>query len=227
LVPSYVPAASYVPPTKKDLDLLFQPLFNEYFEPPSVDKPVQPALAVPALVSPVVLVVFVPVHSASIPSSTIVEQDAPSTSNSPSTSKIQAPVVQQGEISTTELTLNPQPHTHLSRWGKDHPLDNVIGNPSQPVSTRKQLAINALWCFYNSVLAKVEPKNFNSAVAEDCWFEAMQEEIHEFDRLDVWELVPPPDSTMIIALKWIYKVKLDEYGDVLKNKVRLVAKGYR
>nr|GEU93917.1 hypothetical protein [Tanacetum cinerariifolium] len=52
-------------------------------------------------------------------------------------------------------------------------------------------------------------------------------EIHEFNRLQVWELVPLPDCVMIIALKWIYKVKLDEYGDVLKNKVRLVAKGYR
>ncbi|GKA36452.1 retrovirus-related pol polyprotein from transposon TNT 1-94 [Tanacetum coccineum] len=55
----------------------------------------------------------------------------------------------------------------------------------------------------------------------------MQDEIYEFDLLDVWELVPPPDYAMIIALKWIYKVKLDEYGDVLKNKARLVAKGYR
>ncbi|GKE46488.1 retrovirus-related pol polyprotein from transposon TNT 1-94 [Tanacetum coccineum] len=55
----------------------------------------------------------------------------------------------------------------------------------------------------------------------------MQEEIHDVDRLDVWELVPPPDCAMIIALKWIYKVKLDEYGEVLKNKARLVAKGYR
>ncbi|GKE52705.1 retrovirus-related pol polyprotein from transposon TNT 1-94 [Tanacetum coccineum] len=55
----------------------------------------------------------------------------------------------------------------------------------------------------------------------------MQDEIHEFDRLQVWELVPQPDCVMIIALKWIYKVKLDEYGDVLKNNARLVAKGYR
>nr|GEX74189.1 retrovirus-related Pol polyprotein from transposon TNT 1-94 [Tanacetum cinerariifolium] len=55
----------------------------------------------------------------------------------------------------------------------------------------------------------------------------MQDEIHKFDRLQVWELVPQPDCVMIIALKWIYKVKLDEYGDVLKNKARLVAKGYR
>nr|GEZ19044.1 retrovirus-related Pol polyprotein from transposon TNT 1-94 [Tanacetum cinerariifolium] len=55
----------------------------------------------------------------------------------------------------------------------------------------------------------------------------MKDEIHEFDRLQVWELVPQPDCVMIIALKWIYKVKLDEYGDVLKNKTQLVAKGYR
>nr|GEW21345.1 retrovirus-related Pol polyprotein from transposon TNT 1-94 [Tanacetum cinerariifolium] len=55
----------------------------------------------------------------------------------------------------------------------------------------------------------------------------MQDEIHEFDRLQVWELVPRLDCVMIIALKWIYKIKLDEYDDVLKNKARLVAKGYR
>ncbi|GJT78770.1 retrovirus-related pol polyprotein from transposon TNT 1-94 [Tanacetum coccineum] len=55
----------------------------------------------------------------------------------------------------------------------------------------------------------------------------MQDEIHEFNQLQVWELVPQPDCVMIISLKWIYKVKLDEYGDVLKNKDRLVAKGYR
>ncbi|GJZ26870.1 retrovirus-related pol polyprotein from transposon TNT 1-94, partial [Tanacetum coccineum] len=51
--------------------------------------------------------------------------------------------------------------------------------------------------------------------------------IHKFDQLQVWELIPQPNYVMIIALKWIYKVKLDEYGDVLKNKARLVAKGYR
>ncbi|GKD75867.1 retrovirus-related pol polyprotein from transposon TNT 1-94, partial [Tanacetum coccineum] len=55
----------------------------------------------------------------------------------------------------------------------------------------------------------VEPKNFKTAMDEACWFEAMQEEIQEFDQLQ------------------IYKVRLDEYGDVLKNKARLVAKGYR
>ncbi|GJV42914.1 retrovirus-related pol polyprotein from transposon TNT 1-94 [Tanacetum coccineum] len=62
---------------------------------------------------------------------------------------------------------------------------------------------------------------------ESSWIDAMQEEIHEFKRLDVWELVPSPDLAMIIKLKWIFKVKKDEFGGVLKNKARLVAKGYR
>nr|GEY32670.1 hypothetical protein [Tanacetum cinerariifolium] len=71
------------------------------------------------------------------------------------------------------------------------------------------------------------PYNFKSAIIKDCWFQTMQDEIYEFDRLQVWELEPQLDCVMIIALKWIYKVKLNEYGDVSKNKARLVAKGYR
>ncbi|GKC42898.1 retrovirus-related pol polyprotein from transposon TNT 1-94 [Tanacetum coccineum] len=55
----------------------------------------------------------------------------------------------------------------------------------------------------------------------------MQEELNEFERLEVWELVPRPDHVIIITLKWIFKVKLDELGSVLKNKARLVARGYR
>ncbi|GJT05176.1 retrovirus-related pol polyprotein from transposon TNT 1-94 [Tanacetum coccineum] len=56
--------------------------------------------------------------------------------------------------------------------------------------------------------------------------EAMQEELNEFECLKVWELVPRLDHVMIITLKWIYKVKLDELGGVLKNKAHLVARGY-
>ncbi|GJR67253.1 retrovirus-related pol polyprotein from transposon TNT 1-94 [Tanacetum coccineum] len=132
-----------------------------------------------------------------------------------------------GDVSLAEPNQVTQPPDHLRRWTKDHPLDNIVGNPSRPVSTRKQLASDALWCCFHTELSKVEPKNFKMAVIEDCWFQAMQDEIHEFDRLEVWELVPRPIYVMVIALKWIYKVKLDEYGDVLKNKARLVAKGYR
>ncbi|GKE17522.1 retrovirus-related pol polyprotein from transposon TNT 1-94 [Tanacetum coccineum] len=55
----------------------------------------------------------------------------------------------------------------------------------------------------------------------------MQEELNEFERLEVWEIVPRPDKVVVITLKWIYKVKLDELGGILKNKARLVALGYR
>ncbi|GJR82839.1 retrovirus-related pol polyprotein from transposon TNT 1-94 [Tanacetum coccineum] len=90
-----------------------------------------------------------------------------------------------GVISIAEPNHSTQPHEHLQKWTDSHPIDNIIGNPSRPVSTRKQLAIDALWCFYNSVMSKVKPKNFQLAV------------------------------------------KLDEYGDVLKNKARVVVKGFR
>nr|GEZ30603.1 retrovirus-related Pol polyprotein from transposon TNT 1-94 [Tanacetum cinerariifolium] len=50
--------------------------------------------------------------------------------------------------------------------------------------------------------------------------------VNEFERLEVWELVPRPDKVVVITLKWIYKVKLDELGGILKNKARLVARGY-
>ncbi|GJV22409.1 retrovirus-related pol polyprotein from transposon TNT 1-94 [Tanacetum coccineum] len=132
-----------------------------------------------------------------------------------------------GNVNAAEPNQVNYPPDHIRRWTKDHPLDNIVGNPYRPVSTRKQLASDALWCCFHTELSRVEPKNFKMAVIEDCWFQAMQDEIHEFDRLEVWELVPRPVYVMVIALKWIYKVKLDEYGDVLKNKARLVAKGYR
>ncbi|GKA22888.1 retrovirus-related pol polyprotein from transposon TNT 1-94 [Tanacetum coccineum] len=127
LVPNSISSTPYVPPYKKDRDILFQPMFDEYFNPPT------------SLVSPQPLAtVSIPYDTTNIPSSTIIDQDAPFASTSPTVEETQAPVIQQ-----------------------------------------------------------------------------------------VWELVPRPDHTMLINLKWIYKVKLDEVGGVLKNKARLVAKGYR
>ncbi|GJQ93078.1 retrovirus-related pol polyprotein from transposon TNT 1-94 [Tanacetum coccineum] len=115
----------------------------------------------------------------------------------------------------------------LGKWTKTHSLANVIGNPSLPVSTRKQLQTDALWCYFDAFLTFVKLKNFKEAMLESSWIEAMQEEIHEFERLEVWELVPCLDLVMLIKLKWIFKVKKDEFGGVLKNKARLVAKGYQ
>ncbi|GKB52861.1 retrovirus-related pol polyprotein from transposon TNT 1-94 [Tanacetum coccineum] len=116
---------------------------------------------------------------------------------------------------------------HVTKWTKDHPLDNIIGELKRPVSTRLQLHEQALFCYYDAFLISVEPKNYKDALTQACWIEAMQEELHKFDRLEVWELVPRLDKVMIIILKWIYKVKLDEMRGIVKNKARLVARGYR
>nr|GEV64699.1 hypothetical protein [Tanacetum cinerariifolium] len=153
IVPNLVPAAPYVPPTNKDLEILFQPMFDEYLEPPRAERPVSPALAVQALV-----------NLAGTPSSTTIDQDVPSLSISPSSSALQSHSLHQGVAAE-------------STFMKDNPVDN---NP------------------FINVFAP-EPSS---------------------DALSSGDL----SST---ELTYIYKVKLDEYGDVLINKARLVAKGYR
>nr|GEY41933.1 copia protein [Tanacetum cinerariifolium] len=228
LIPNLIPAAPYVPPTNNDLDILFQPMFDEYLEPPRVKTLVPPAS-----------VVLIPVNSAGTRLSTTIDQDAPSPSYSLSSLALQSLSFQQGIVAeSTIMEDNPlapvdndpfvnvftlKPSSEASSSGDVSSAESTYVT----LSTRKQLATDALWCLYNSILLKFKPKNFKSAITEYCWFQAMQDEIYKFDRLQVWELVPQLDCVMIIALKWIYKVKLDEYGDVLKNRARLLDKGYR
>nr|GFA20643.1 putative ribonuclease H-like domain-containing protein [Tanacetum cinerariifolium] len=139
-------------------------------------------------------------------------------------------VTSKQSSSTTSLQSNVQPNHpmthHNSKWTKDHPLNNIIGPLSRLVSTRLQLHEQAFFCYYDAFLTSVEPKTYKEALTQACWIEAMQEEHNEFERLEVWELVPRPDKVMVITLKCIYKVKLDELGGILKNKARLVAHGY-
>nr|GFC71091.1 retrovirus-related Pol polyprotein from transposon TNT 1-94 [Tanacetum cinerariifolium] len=169
------------------------------------------------------------------PSSTIVDQDAPSPSKSQTTPKTQPPVIphdveednhdikvvhmgndpffgmpipkvasdQSSSIDSTHGIVHPhhQISQHNRKWSKDHPLEKIIGQLARPVSTRLQLHEQALF--------------------------SIQEELNEFERHEVWELVSRPDKVMDITLKWIYKVKLDELGGIVKNKARLVARGYR
>nr|GFC90721.1 retrovirus-related Pol polyprotein from transposon TNT 1-94 [Tanacetum cinerariifolium] len=101
-----------------------------------------------------------------------------------------------------------------------------MGNDPLLVSTRLQLHEQALFCYYDAFLTSVEPKTYKEALTQACWIEAMQEDLNEFERLEVWELVPRPDKVMVITLKWIYKVKLDELGGILKNMACLVARAY-
>ncbi|GJT35642.1 retrovirus-related pol polyprotein from transposon TNT 1-94 [Tanacetum coccineum] len=81
-------------------------------------------------------------------------------------------------------------------------------------------------CMFALTVSIVEPKNIKEAMADSAWIEAMQDELHQFDRLKVWELVDKPFGKMIIKLKWLWKNKKDEDQTVIRNKARLVAKGY-
>nr|GFD48112.1 Gag-Pol polyprotein [Tanacetum cinerariifolium] len=96
--------------------------------------------------------------------------------------------------STASPQTNVQPNNPMtypnSKWTKDHPLNHIIGPLSRPVSTRLQLQEQALFCYYDAFLTSVEPKTHKEALTQAYWIEAMQEEIHEFERLEVWELVP-------------------------------------
>ncbi|GJY05346.1 hypothetical protein Tco_0371286 [Tanacetum coccineum] len=205
LVPNPAPVLPYVPPTNKELEMLFQPMFDEYFNPPGNRQDPLPSVAQDPVIPTgpsVSISIDLEETNRKLITNPFVNMFASDPTSEASSS---------GEIMMPELNQSTQPHEHIWKWTDSHPLDNIIGNPSRPVSTRKQLATDALWCFYNSVLSKVEPKNFQSAVIEDCWFQAMQDEIHKFDRLDVWELVPPPDSAFDpVDTPMVERIKLDE-----------------
>nr|GEX09078.1 retrovirus-related Pol polyprotein from transposon TNT 1-94 [Tanacetum cinerariifolium] len=73
----------------------------------------------------------------------------------------------------------------------------------------------------------MEPKNVKKAMTDSAWIESMQEELLQFKRMDVWVLVPAPDNISPLTLKWIFKNKNDEENTVIRNKSRLVVRGYR
>nr|GEU69370.1 hypothetical protein [Tanacetum cinerariifolium] len=143
-------------------DMLFQPLFDELLTPPpNVDHP---SLEVIALIAEVVAPE--PAESTGSPSSTTVDQDAPSpkvsSDQSSSTDSIHTIVHPDHQISEQN-----------SKWTKDHPLENIIGKLARPVSTRLQLHEQALFCCYDAFLTSVEPKTYKDALSQSCWIEAI------------------------------------------------------
>ncbi|GKF30936.1 retrovirus-related pol polyprotein from transposon TNT 1-94 [Tanacetum coccineum] len=82
-------------------------------------------------------------------------------------------------------------------------------------------------CMYALTVSTIEPKNIKEAMADHSWIESIQDELNQFERLQVWELVPQPEGNNIIAFKWLWKNKCDAKNIVVRNKTRLVEKGYR
>ncbi|GJT07684.1 integrase, catalytic region, zinc finger, CCHC-type containing protein [Tanacetum coccineum] len=203
LMPNPPPSRPFVPTSRTDWDILFQPLFDELLNPSSsVDRPA------PEVIAPIAEVVAPePATSTGSPSSITVEQDAPSHSNSQTTPETQSPVIpndvkkddhdldvahmnndpffgilipeNDSEVSFSSDVIPTVVHTatpnseHFTKWTKDHPLENIIGEIERPVSTRFQLYEQALFCYYDAFLTLVEPKNYKDALTLACWIEAM------------------------------------------------------
>ena len=105
---------------------------------------------------------------------------------------------------------------------RDHPADNILGSLRKGVLTRSHLAS---FCQHFSFVSSIEPDKVEKALADEDWVLAMQEELNNFERNQVWTLVERP-NTNVIGTKWVFRNKQDENGVVTRNKARLVAQGY-
>ncbi|KAD7477744.1 hypothetical protein E3N88_00880 [Mikania micrantha] len=106
---------------------------------------------------------------------------------------------------------------------KDHPLSQVLGDISAGVSTRSQLSN---FCLHALFVSQQEPKNYHTTLKDNGWVEAMQLELLQFKKQQVWELVPLPQGKCAIGTKWVFRNKTDENGQIIKNKARLVVQGF-
>nr|GEU90577.1 copia-type Pol polyprotein [Tanacetum cinerariifolium] len=182
-------------------------MFDEYFNPPRiVVSLVQEAAALRVEVL------------ADSPVSTSIDQDAPSTSIPSSQEQEHSLIISQGFKGSPKIPnfyddpLNESPHEDSTSQGSSSNV-RQIHTPFEHLGR---------WTKDHPI-----ENNFKQAITEPSWIDAMEEEIHEFKRLEVWKLVPCLDKVFLIKLKLIYKVKTDEFGGVLKNKARLVAQGFR
>ncbi|KAD0942788.1 hypothetical protein E3N88_43529 [Mikania micrantha] len=106
---------------------------------------------------------------------------------------------------------------------KDHPLSQVLGDISAGVSTRSQLSH---FCLYALFVSQQEPKNYHIALRDNGWVEAMQLELLQFKKQQVWELVPLTQGKCAIGTKWVFRNKTDENGQIIKKKARLIVQGF-
>ncbi|GJS63130.1 retrovirus-related pol polyprotein from transposon TNT 1-94 [Tanacetum coccineum] len=211
-------------PSKEDLDNLFGPMFEEYFEKRSFDTPINSAAQSTQFHedSPSTSSIIVENHEAPPIETTSDEQTFPISLTDADEFNQEDYVDFNGnldfvpyntssheEIESSTATLEPsnvqnfhqvQPSTHI--WTKDHPLDQVIGDPSKPVMTRQKLQTDSEVCMYALTISTIKPKNIKEVMAD-----------HK--------------GNNIIALKWLWKNKCDAENIVVRNKTRLVAKGYR
>jgi hypothetical protein len=122
--------------------------------------------------------------------------------------------------STQESIDQPRIHHQVA---KDHPIDQIMGDISKGVQTRSRVAS---FCKHYSFVSFNEPERVDEALIDLDWDISIQEELNNFTRNEVWELVERPKNHNVIGTKWVFRNKENEDGIVVKNKSRLVAQGY-
>jgi hypothetical protein len=120
-----------------------------------------------------------------------------------------------------QVTRPPHPRVHQATQ-RDHPVNTILGDIHKGVTTRSRVAH---FCEHYSFVSSIEPHRVEEALQDSDWVMAMQEELNNFTRNEVWHLVPCPNQN-VVGTKWVFRNKQDEHGVVTRNKARLVAKGY-
>nr|GEU81066.1 retrovirus-related Pol polyprotein from transposon TNT 1-94 [Tanacetum cinerariifolium] len=210
-----------------------KPMFDEYLEPPRVERPVSHAPAVQA-----------PFNSAGTPSSTTIDQDAPSPSISPSYSALQSHSLHQGVAAESTFMednpvalddnnpfINPMFDEYLEPPRVERPVSPVpavqapFNSADTPSSTTIDQDVPSPSISPSS--SALQSHRLHQGVAAESTFMEDNPVALNDNNPFINVFAPEPSFEASSSGDWIYKVKLDEYGDVLKNKVRLVAKGYR
>ncbi|GJS46666.1 retrovirus-related pol polyprotein from transposon TNT 1-94 [Tanacetum coccineum] len=188
-LPNVSPLVDTPVPSQQELDLLFGPLYDEFFNAstPRVNKSSSP-------------------NDNSAPHDTL-----PSTNIQPTS-----------EPSTPTNVHAEENNNHQA----EVEFTNPFCTPVQENAKSSSQNIDPEMCMLALTMSTAKPKNIKEAMADSAWIEAMQEELHQFDRLQVWELVDKPFGKKVIKLKWLWKNKKDKDQTVIRNKARLVAKGY-
>nr|GEX74177.1 hypothetical protein [Tanacetum cinerariifolium] len=172
-------------PSQQELDNLFGPLYDEFFNAGSNPQDKQPSTNIQST------------SESSTPTNVHAEENTDNQAE-------KGEQLQDDEF-TNLFCASAQEEAESS----SHNIEKVCGNPSRPVKTRRQLATDPEMCMYALTVSTVEPKNIKEAMADSKWIKAMQEELHQFNRLQVWELVDKPFGKMVIKLKWLWKNKKD------------------
>ena len=100
------------------------------------------------------------------------------------------------------------------RVQKKHPSNQIIGDKSTGVETRRRKQVQTPEHVHLSLLSIVEPKDVEEAKKDKCWIKTMEEELSQIKKTDTWELVPRPKEKNLIGTKWVFRNKLDENGQV-------------